>query len=188
MSRTQLGHQTTQKRNCGCCPYHHSASGPRKTKYTVLGCSSMNGMSESRLFLVLFSALKMAKCISGHKVSKAVTEIRLNSAHILNFCHPIHHCHAIHSHLPDRICVLASLGCTLVNRLLSLLLQAVDSHTAIVEAHCHQVGMLCMNVEAHDTRTGGVDVLWEGRVFQRVEEKHATSLSTEVVWPREGHK
>ena len=70
------------------------------------------------------------------------------------------------SHLPDGISVLASFSCTLIHRLMSLLLQVVDSYAAVIEADRHQVGKLLMDAEAQDARTGGVDVLWEGRVLQ----------------------
>lgn len=70
------------------------------------------------------------------------------------------------SHLPDRIGVLADLSRTLIHRfLLSSFLQVVDSHMAIIETNCHQIRVLLMNVQAHDARSGSVDVLWKAMVL-----------------------
>lgn len=96
-----------------------------------------------------------------------------------NYLHHLHH--LLYPHLPDRVSVFASLSCTLVDGLLPLFLQVVDSHAAIIEAHCHQVGYLLMDVEAHDATICGVDVLWEGRVLQGVEDQHSTPLFTEII-------
>lgn len=60
----------------------------------------------------------------------------------------------------------AHLGCTLEHRFpFSSFHQVVDSHVAVVEAHRHQVRVLLVNVQAHDARTGGVDVLWKAMVL-----------------------
>lgn len=70
------------------------------------------------------------------------------------------------THLPDRISVLADLSCTLIHRFpFSPFLQVVDSHMAIIEANCHQVRVLLMHIQAHDARTGSVDVLWKAMVL-----------------------
>ena len=93
-------------------------------------------------------------------------ELNEQHRHTLNSNHPIHLSLFQASHLPDRVSVLASLSSTFKHRSQSFLLQVEDSHTAVVEAYRHQVGMLLMDVKAEDARTGGVDILWEGRVLQ----------------------
>lgn len=56
--------------------------------------------------------------------------------------------------------MLADLSRTLIRRLpFSPFLQVVDGHVAVIETHRHQIRVLPMNVQAHDARTGGVDVL-----------------------------
>lgn len=84
-------------------------------------------------------------------------------------------------YLPHGLCMLSWLGTTLVAGLGVCTLQVVDGHVAIIEAHCQEVGVVTVEVQAHDTTLTAEGVLWEGGVLQGVEQEHAMALLHEVI-------
>lgn len=84
-------------------------------------------------------------------------------------------------YLPHWFHVLSWFSATLVAGLGGCLLQVVDGHIAIIEAHCHKVGVVIMEVQAHDATLTAEDILWEGGVLHGVEQEHALALLHEVI-------
>lgn len=86
-----------------------------------------------------------------------------------------------HPYLPHWLCVLSWLSTALVAGLGACPLQVVGGHVAVVEAHYQEVGVVTVEVQAHDTTLTAEGVLWEGGVLQRVEQEHAVALLHEVI-------
>lgn len=63
------------------------------------------------------------------------------------------------------------------------LLQVVNGHIAIIVAHDHQVGVVHMHVQTHDTTLAAEDVLREAWVLHAVEQQHAPALLHEIICP-----
>ena len=79
-------------------------------------------------------------------------------------------------HLPHQLPVLPIDGCGEEAGLGRVTLQVVDGHIAIVEASHQHVGVVRVDVHAHDPTCGPALVLREGWVLQRKQGDHTRLL------------
>lgn len=79
--------------------------------------------------------------------------------------------------------MLARLGGAAEAGLRMRLLEVVNGHVAIIVANDHQVGVVHMHVQTHDTTLAAEDVLWKAGVLHAVEQQHAPTLLHEVIYP-----